>query len=183
MNKWEYLPVKIKYCNNLSARYVRSILDYNPETGIFTWRHRPDAGRVWNLRFAGKVAGNVNRKSGYHRISINGSRYYSHRLVWLLMTGKWPVAEIDHRDKIRSNNKFNNLRQATHSQNHCNKTSPQNRSGYKGVYFDKKVGRFGASIKIRRRSKFLGYFSNPRDGYRVYCAEAKKLHGEFARVA
>ena len=76
---------------------------YSPFTGFFYWKK--------NKRIAGGKNGN-----GYWLIKINGVKYYSHRLAWLYMNGKFPNCEIHHKDDCRSNNKWNNLQDLSKSE-------------------------------------------------------------------
>ena len=89
---------------------LRGLLAYDPSSGHFTWRVR--RGRA----AAGKQAG-YPQSRGYIQIGVRGSLYLAHRLAWLYMTGEWPVAEIDHRDGVINNNKWENLRPATRPEN------------------------------------------------------------------
>ena len=88
-----------------------SLLKYDPETGVFTWL----ADRAHNA-LAGCIAGS-RLSSGYCQIKVGGPLFYTHRLAFLYMTGRWPSAEIDHIDHNRGNNAWGNLREATRSQN------------------------------------------------------------------
>ena len=166
---------------NPTLEYVKSILDYDPKTGIFRWKHD-------HQRFpAGTEAGSIN-PNGYRYICIAVSgkkpKFLAHRLAWFYMTGKWPIDEIDHRDTDNGNNKWDNLREATSSQNKCNKV-PYNKTGYKGVYYHnaKRRCRWGAAICINKKRKSLGMFFTAEAAYAAYCAAVEKYHGEFARVA
>ena len=177
-------PVASKHLTrtDLTAEYVRSILDYDPETGAFRWRARVDAPARVNTRFAGKVAGSV-MINGYRCISISSVRYYAHRLAWLHYYGEWPALPIDHRDGDGLNNRIANLRLATMSQNLANTGSRKsNKSGFKGVSWDKRKGKWKAEITKDGKSSFLGYFDLPAEGHAAYIAAAKRLHGEFARA-
>jgi len=167
----------------ITHSYLLSILHYEPLTGIFTWLWRDDASVQWNGRYAGKNAGYIN-KHGHLSISINCVGYYSHRLAWFYITGKWPRKDIDHKNTIKTDNRFCNLRLATKLENDCNRqANKNNKSGYKGVHFCKFYKKWKAQIGVNRRKISLGYFRCPTAAYLSYCRAAKKHHGEFARVA
>ena len=121
----------------LTADFVRTILHYDPETGVFTWKERIDARPQWNGRYAGRIAGYDWRATPnivYRCIRILDFPFYAHRIGWLYMTGTWPTCEIDHKDTDGLNNKWSNLRPATKMQNAGNThICPRNKTGFKGV--------------------------------------------------
>lgn len=167
---------------DLTADRVREILDYGPQSGEFRWRERADATRAWNTRYAGKIAGTINTL-GYRQINIGGRIYYAHRLAWLVSTGAWPENEIDHRDENRANNRLENLRDATHSENaHNRRAYANNTSGFKGVSWDKARSQWAAVIQKDGRQTTIGRFATAEEAYAAYCAAAAAMHGEFART-
>jgi hypothetical protein len=99
---------QVKYKrNDITAEFVRSVLDYNPETGVFVWKKRnnlPPRANGWNTKYAGTVAGRKKISTSYLELAINGRFYSLHRLAWLYMTGEWPKHEIDHIDANIINN-------------------------------------------------------------------------------
>lgn len=165
----------MQHNDNITASYVRQILDYDPETGIFVWRVKRN-----NRIPAGSVAGRDNGL-GYIRIGINGRNYKAHRLAWLITYGQWPSKHIDHIDGNRANNMISNLREASVSQNSMNrKLSIINTSGYKGVYWHTQVYKWQARIMIHGKAKHLGLFDTAEEAHAAYCLAADRLHGEFA---
>ena len=157
---------------------LRELFVYDPLRGSFTRR----AYRSPNAR-AGDIAGTKD-KDGYVQIQIDGKIYKAHRLAWLYMTGDWPRHNIDHADLDTSNNVWANLRPATVAQNAANcGRRPFNTSGFKGVTFDKKKGRWMAQIQVARRCRHLGYHDTPDLAHAAYALAAREVHGEFARVA
>jgi hypothetical protein len=93
--------------NDITYEKLKSLLTYDPNTGIFIYNYRHGA---WALK--GSEAGRCD-KDGYLIITINKKAYSAHRLAWLYMTGEHPKEFIDHKDGNKSNNKFENLREAT----------------------------------------------------------------------
>jgi len=94
-----------------------------------------------------------------------------------------PGEECDHIDVDPCNNRRDNLRVATRSQNAANrKIQSNNTSGYKGVISDPNVpGKFRATVKHMNKTYVMGYFDTPEEAYAAYCEGSKRLHGEFAR--
>lgn len=165
-----------KNSTTLTQARLKELLNYDPDTGLFI-RLLPSGPSK-----PGDIAGYKNLH-GYVLISVDGIQYYSHRLAWLYMTGNWPKVEIDHRDMNKANNKFDNLREATLSQNAINKCIQKNNtSGFKGIYWDKSRKKFAAQIKINGKHIHLGRFHTLESAYAAYCEAAKRYHGEFARA-
>jgi len=149
----------------LSQAYLKTLFYYNPETGVLTWRNRPRdhfktrrAFNIWNTRFSGKEAGSDNGQ-GYLVAKINNTNYIAHRVIWCLETGAWPKDQLDHIDHDRMNNKFANLREATHQENLRNQTlDSRNTSGIAGVYWSTQNQKWRAQIRVNGKNKHLGYF-------------------------
>jgi hypothetical protein len=165
----------------VSAAQLRNVLDYDQETGLFTWKYRPDTRKEVNSRFAGKPAGCIttfSRGKQYHTIRVNDVLYLSHRLAWLYVHGEWPDKEIDHVDGDGLNNKIANLRLATHTENMINKTKQRNsESGLKGI------SRHGHKwrVRIKRGStQVLRAFSDLEEAKTWHAEMEKLIHGEFA---
>jgi hypothetical protein len=93
----------------LTAERLRELLDYDPETGVFTRRITTGRNRRWKA--GDKVSGRPSATTGYLGIGIGKRRYAAHRLAWLWMTGEWPKNLMDHRDCDRTNNRWVNLRE------------------------------------------------------------------------
>lgn len=160
-----------------SQERLRDLLAYDPETGIWKWT---GAARGY-ARYAGKVAGCLNAE-GYWQISIGAKLYLAHRLAFLYMDGEWPSEDVDHADMDRANNKWNNLRQATRSQNVANKPAQSNSlSGIRGVR-ETPHGTWQAYACHDGKYRSLGNFAS-KDA--AAAAARKSLiarYGEFARV-
>lgn len=156
---------------------VRSLLSYDAETGRFTWLSQ-HGGFVLGEEAGGKIG------TGYVAIRIDGRRYRAHHLAWLLAYGCFPSLEIDHINGIKADNRLDNLRLATRSQNAANVGARKtNTSGFKGVSWCSRRQRWRASIGCSGKRKFLGYHDTPYAAAQAYLGAAKELFGEFARVA
>lgn len=156
-----------------SVELLRRILRYERATGSLYWLPRtPDmfpAGKhgaehnaaKWNARWAGKQALTAIDSAGYHIGSILGVRYRAHCVIWALENGRWASDQIDHENHDRSDGRIDNLREASHTQNAKNHTlHKNNKSGFNGVSWDKKLGRWAAKIRSDGRQIHLGYFAD-----------------------
>lgn len=158
----------------ITQEYLKSILHYDPDTGIFTWRN----DRVKGIK-AGDIAGGLNGK-GYVRIWILGKKYMAHRLAWLYITGKWPNEETDHKNRIRNDNRFTNLREATKNQNQHNASKRRdNKTGVKGVSYQKKENNFKAQIQTNGEGIYLGCYATLKEAATAYRNASIELHGEY----
>lgn len=172
----------MKPVNDIDQKTVKEFLDYDPKTGIFRWKKRDSWPKFMNTRLAGKEAGCKN-VAGYVVIRIGKRLYLAHRLAWLIMKGEWPEFEVDHRDGVKSNNKWLNLRNSTHAQNKFNcGLSKRNTSGYKGITWSKHSKKWIAQISVDGRHRYLGLFKNPLEAHNAYEKAAKKYHKNFARM-
>ena len=153
---------------------LREVLTYDPDTGVFRW-----LVRVSSHRDAGDVAGNKNKR-GYWKIVYGGKIYAAHRLAWFFTYGVWPTENIDHINRVRTDNRIANLRLCSVAKNSFNmRRDRQNSSGYKGVYWHKKAKKYSAAVKLNRVSYYLGLFNTAEEAYKAYVNKAKQLHGEF----
>lgn len=164
-----------------TAEYIRSALDYDPDTGLFRWRRRSDKKLNWNAENVGKVAGYV-ASEGYIRIKVNRVEYPAHRLAYLYMTGDWPINEVDHINAIKSDNRWTNLRDATGAQNCQNRAAPNmnNKCGFIGVSF--RSNRWRANIFVDGKQKWLGSFPTAEEAAAAYDNAAIQYRGQFART-
>ncbi len=148
---------------------------YSPDIGSLVWKER---GVGLAHRKGGRIAGTI-RKDGYVHVQVGPKSYYAHCLIWCMVTGIWPEDQIDHKDLNRSNNKWDNLRAATPSQNKAN-IRALNRLGAKGVEVLPN-GKFRARITKDGRDYHLGCFDSLDDAKAAYLDSAKQKFGEFAR--
>ena len=163
----------------LTVKRLKELLNYNPETGSFTWIGR--SSKYSNKIKIGEDA-EYQRPDGYGRITIDCKQYYSHRLAWFYQTGSWPIFDIDHINGDRSDNRWINLRNATRSQNLINGLGRKIEK-FKGVRLEKRIKKYvayTARITINGKEKHLGTFGNEVDAAICYNYNAAYLHGEFA---
>ncbi len=161
----------------LDQKRLKELLHYDPETGVFRWlvSKRGNRGVI-----AGDIAGCVGG-NGYWVISVERHRDTGHRFAWLYMTGEWPENEVDHVDRDRANNRWENLRAATRQQNTWNVPGKKNRTnGFRGVR-KSRYGKYEAIIHVGEKwPKYLGTYETPEEAHAAYCKAANELRGEFA---
>lgn len=153
----------------ISHQYVKECINYNPNTGIVTWKVRPSchfknsrSQKIWNSRFSGKNTGTPlsRNKTGITHLvfGLNSKVFFLHRVIWLLVYGAWPENQIDHCYGDGTNNKLSNLRDVSPSQN--NKNQPRhsnNTSGITGVR--QSHSKWCAEIGTNGKNIYLGTFN------------------------
>lgn len=154
--------------NKLTRERVCELFNYNSETGEIVHKFRAketfskNAHYVRHLAFVGMNAGWANSK-GYIDVNVDGKKFKAHRVAWLIENGslpEYPGFQIDHINGIRTDNRIENLRIVTSSENSKNSGLPvSNTSGVKGVYWHKQSGKWNAKIKIGKTLKCLGLFA------------------------
>ncbi len=154
-----------------TAVEVRTLLDYDPATGIFTWRVKP------NRRIAaGDRAGYTRKTDGYTIIHIGGSNYLAQRLAWLHVKGEWPATEIDHRNTVRSDNRWDNLREAADFPNQQNirKATKRSTTGVLGVSAS---GRgYRATVRLDRKNHYSTTYPTIEEAAAEYVSMKRQLH-------
>jgi len=166
--------------HELTAEMVRRALDYDPVTGLLSWRHRDDVLPRVNKRLAGKPAGCPDGQYGYLSVRLHDCPYQAHRLIWLHVTGEWPADILDHVDGNPLNNVWSNLRPATRAENNRNRRTRREDGRLKGT-LPASRGRWRAVIMLGRENHNLGTFSTQEEAHATYIEAAKRLHGGFAR--
>lgn len=130
----------------------------------------------------GETAGYLGKR-GYKYLSVYKKKYYVHRVIWLMHYGAFPKA-IDHIDGNRLNNKIENLRACTATENLCNaKTRSDNISGIKGVGWFKPKQKWRARLSFNKKEYHIGYFDEKEDAINAILEARLKIHKEFARHA
>lgn len=167
----------------LTADYLREALEYYPNTGVFTWKRRPEshfmtarAMSVWNTKFAGKTAGSI-KPDGYVIIKVNGTFYGAHRLAWLHTHGEIPNI-VDHINRNPSDNRISNLRNVGYSENIINSPNrSDNTSGVKGVTWHEPAKKWQARICFNSHRISLGLFSELESAKKAREAAELQLYG------
>ena len=149
--------------NDLVIDRVREVLDYDPDTGAFTWKPRPAGHR---------------RASGYISIHIDGSEIKAHQLAWLLTHGVWPDTLIDHINGDPSDNRIENLRDGSAKLNAENqrRAKATNQAKLLGVSWHKQNAKWQAGIVANGKRHYLGTFDTAEEAHAVYLEAKRRLH-------
>jgi hypothetical protein len=171
-----------------SAQYLRECFDCRD--GVLYWKERPESHfqsrAVWLMflkKHAGKPAGKLG-SGGYMTVGlrVNGRAISmaAHRVVWVLHYGRWPKQYLDHINRVRSDNRIENLREVTPAENlqNCsrNRVYP-----YVGPY---KWGGYQAQVKVGDTSIHIGIFDTEEDARNhrlMVCAEMEKVARALAK--
>ena len=143
--------------------------------GAIYWKTKTAASIKVGKRAGGK------RIDGYRRVSINNNRYLEHRIIFLMHHGYLPKF-VDHIDCNRENNKIENLREASNSQNSQNNPAIRSASGVKGVYLNKTRNKYHGQIWANGKCICVGYFDTLEDAKNAVAIARIKLHGDFANT-
>lgn len=160
---------------DMDCEILRQIVAYDESTGDLLWK------RTWGKRIKGEKVGTEIGQEGYMRLKFSGRNYQIHRLVWLYVHGQWPSGFVDHIDGNPRNNRIENLREASQSENLANsRKSKRNTSGFKGVSLAHNQ-KWRAYVSAKGKTHWLGYFKTKEEAFAARIVAASRLHGEFAR--
>lgn len=173
-----------------SIDMLRACVSYDPASGVFMWKRRPAehftdarAAASWNTRFADKPVRKRSRGYFVVTITVDQKEHHcrAHRVAWALMTGQWPEHEVDHRDRDRGNNRWANLREATHEQNQWNKDADsRSKTGHRGVY-PAPGGGYTVQVSIHRKPRHVGSFERLDDAIAARKSAMKEVgRAQFA---
>ena len=154
--------------NELDSTRLRELLQYDPETGIFTWAISRKGCSI------GTLAGNTNKVNGYQYICIDGYKHTSQRLAWVYVYGRLPNTEVDHINHNKLDNRISNLREVTRAENMQNLQKARNSSGFIGLTFSR--NRWVPSIRINGKKKYLGVYKTPEEAHHAYVEAKRKFH-------
>ena len=150
---------------------LRAAFSYDPETGLIV--RRSTNSRAFNTK----------TKDGYLWGIWMHERYFAHRIAWAIHYGSAPSISIDHINGEKADNRIENLRLATTSQNNSNAGSRVGSSSpYLGVCWDAAHQKWRAQITKNGIRHYIGIFQNEEDAASAYDTVARELHGEFARA-
>lgn len=160
---------------NITQERLMHLLHYDPTTGRFTWM-QPLSKKTRRGDPAGFQTGD-----GYWAVRIDGHTYRAHRLAVLYMTGQLPPNDVDHRNRSRQANEWENLRKATRQENTSNRSVYKwSKTGVAGVTWDKAREKWSARIKAGGKGHTLGRFDNFDDAVKARREAEIRFFGEFA---
>ena len=157
----------------LTQERLKQLLDYCPETGLFTWKVA-NGQRI----HVGDIAGH-NSSRGYVVVGVDGRVYRAHRLAWFYVNGIWPGNSIDHINGNRADNRISNLRDVdskTNTENQSRANSQNKSSGVLGVSREQGRRRWRAHITTNKKMIHLGYFDTIEEASDAYIAAKRKIH-------
>jgi HNH endonuclease/AP2 domain len=179
-NRCRMAVARANWPQTLTSERLHELLRYDPETGVWRWLLSRGGGHM-----AGDVAGSV-RKDGRRCFKIDGRHYYASRLAWFYMKGSWPKGEVDHHDLDKGNDRWRNLREATHQQNNQNMGARRNSgTGFKGVSLQMNHGRpyaWFVSTTANGKRRWAYCYGTLAEAAALYEQWANELHGDFARI-
>lgn len=182
----------------ITPEIVRELIDYDPITGVLTWKPRSPSlfsgaeqsqehsAKIWNARYAGTPALKCLNKNGYRHGAIFGRTVTAHSVAWAIHCGSWPEHGIDHINGERQDNRIKNLRDVPDSENAKNqKRNKRNTSGVTGVSYFARTRKWVAMIKGGGKVRNLGYFHTLEEAAAARKVAEKKFgfHANHGRIA
>lgn len=127
------------------------------------FEYRDDGSLWWKIRPArsNPRAGTLHPKNGYRYVRCDGQRYREHRVVWMYHHGRWPIGDLDHRNRVRDDNRIENLREVSKSANQWNRDA-------RGTSFYVRTGKWQAHIQMHGKLRGLGYFLTEEEAHQAY---------------
>lgn len=173
----------------LTSKEASELFEYDPVDGVLYWKPLPERypnGRIRAKAYRRRIAaGSFNHKRNFINVQYNGINYKAHRIIWLLVYGHYPEAHIDHVNGNGSDNRLENIRIATNAENNQNLTvRKDNTSGFQGVWFNKKRGKFSAELCVgKKRIRKYGFLTAEQayDEYLRLKQEHHKFHPDAPR--
>jgi len=157
---------------------VKKLFHYDAESGMLIWRF----GNGRNVKPWQEVK--AKNGNGYYTAKIHGKSYLAHRLAWLYVHGSFPNKYIDHKNRIRNDNRLCNLRDVNTTDNAQNISLPNhNKSGYIGVSWIKSHNCWTVYVKVNKKNKWLGYYKNLDDAVAARKAGEKQYYNLPEEVA
>lgn len=154
----------------ITQERLKELLTYMPDTGEWLWN------RTKGRMVKGGKADFVHT-TGYFAVRVDNERYHSHRLAFLYMTGKWPKSLVDHRNRVKLDNRWSNLREATVGQNRCN-AKYKSKLGIKGVF--KSRSKYRVLLQENGKLSSFGSFPSTEEAEEVSRLQQNRIQEDFS---
>ena len=155
----------------LTQQRLKEVVTFDDTTGIFIRKLKAKRAVI------GRTLG-YKKSNGYIALSIDGQKYFAHRLAWLYVYGEFPKNDIDHIDGNRTNNKIENLRDVPRTENLQNikiAKSHNKSTGILGAYLHTS-GKFMSRIKVNKKDIYLGLFESAEQANQAYLKAKQQFH-------
>jgi hypothetical protein len=152
--------------------YIHHHLEY--KDGSLYWKNL-----VKGSRYNGRVAG-VDNGKGYRQIRIAGKHIYAHRVIFFIHHGRWPKEQIDHINKDNTDNRIENLRECSRSQNHMNRKDKPGRDLPRNVYLEPSTNKYRVVLRLNNVPMSFGCYKTVEQAKSVARQAREKYYGEFA---
>jgi len=177
----------------LTQEYLKECFDYNPETGEFVWKERPNSHfkseksmKSFNKKFAKNSAGFLNKEKQCYTVTLDGKLYPVARLAFFILNGRLPSIYVDHIDGDKKNLKATNIREMTKAEMVLSLSMPKknNKFNLLGVSAHKSRGktRYQASAVDNGNRIHLGLFKTPEEAHKAYVEFKRQLTPEFCAL-
>lgn len=168
---------------NISPRILSEHIKYDPDTGLFHWRHEWEfpVSHFWHRRVGGKPAFATENADGYLCGRFKGTYILAHHAAFAIRNGTWCLQSIDHIDGNTKNNAWENLRPASVSENNRNRRQNAGRQ-YLGAHWNSQQSEWRAEIQVGRKKVFLGAYQSAQEAAAAFDFAAVRKSGHFARV-
>lgn len=157
--------------SRLTPDFLRHLLHYDPLTGVWTWVNPMPRSKVRSGERAGSIDSNGRRK-----FRVAGEHHYSSRLAYFYMTGRWPKDQMDHINRVRDDDRWENLREATQSQNSYNRAWAEESGDLRGIRC------CGKQFAVSIGAEYLGLFKTIEEAITVRDEALKRKAGQFAVI-
>ena len=161
----------------LTQQRLKDLVCYDPLSGEIRWRFSQSP------RFKPWALAGFTTRQGYIDIKVDGRTYKAHRLAWLYMTGEHPSKEVDHINRVKSDNRWENLRQASRDENQWNASLRSDSTcGVSGVTFNKQSGKWKTQCRANKKRYFLGSYDTKEEAAAAVYRFRMERHGEFSAI-
>jgi hypothetical protein len=172
---------------NIPITYLQECFEPNTTLDRVRWKIRPihhfpnkQTWRAWNVTYSGNLAGSINsQRYRIIKIAINGGIHTinEHRVLWALTHGKWPIDQLDHKNRARGDNLLSNLRESTQLQNSQNTgLRRNNRSGITGVSYEKYSSKWVVQLRLNGHLVYKCRFDNFADAVAARKTVERRWH-------